>query len=1064
MATPSPTWRDGAKDLAGTIARSERPVTFLIGAGASISSGAPTTGDVFRAFEQATRGRIPPGELKAFLHTISERDKQDVLAPLFQDVSPYIGYRCMAALGRHRRVNVLNLNWDTALEQACRELGVRHLAFDLNDARARKAIGDLDGPGLAIAHIHGKIGQECRFEALRTLRFSDGETRFLRKHFLGHTMIVAGASVVHDTDLQALLLDARARGGADDGHMPAQWYFGRPDDSSALDAMRRAQLPAGILNYFLGKDVDFDELMVQVLSSVLKTDWNAVRRYRPSLGLPEFESLVWPRPSLLRPLLGSDTIALLGHARLGKSVAAHLLAYLQALWHSEGPWPEGDFPLRGVDGPSDSVAALSGVQSGEVGSYVIDNPFGAGRLAEENPAFKQALARLDGLPGREAKIVIASRLNAWPDAGIEQHVTTSASSPADWYAPEDLRTHLERVAPERQDVLDQIGPHGIRIPVHLRDALAGVPFSAREREDDEAEVVDKLTLLEGNETLAQFCAILRLQEFCAELLTREDLETLIGTSLEAVPFQEVVSHRFMFEGAFRWRLGHDTDREAVDILLSRRAEEVMSRLPPALAASEQMRRAFAEWRLVERASTEHWEEVLTASPTALRACAPDLVRIPSIQGPIITLLSQQAYDDWDIKDLSYELIRVWSRLGDRPEGRELLQRILADRRASGAYAVLEACLYMQRAASDELWRKVYTVLDDLVFDPDARAELALAVDALTWRPPPEPYRSPSWARKFIHSLSPAEPSWALVRFLVGYHGGGLSLLDVGELIESDSTYAWTPAQAGFAAWLVRWHFIHQSRARAQFARQPWVDKDFLCRSLHPEPKEVGHAAMNRLLRSFLGHPDQAGWGFFLGCNAAAIGHGIDTEGARLTAEALRAAPPASQGVIAAALTYDTASRYGDDLKRYFASDVNREALLDGMRDGLEIDGLSLRPPRFIVNRAPMACYQDVGIGWGNLRESLVTVLPLNRQGQLDLPALSSALRTRLDGLAENQRGRGVEILRRVEGGDLRLLDAAAAARGHATRPGMRPAASDPLLGLLNRAVSLLAAELWAPRG
>src|SRR5262249_3607045 len=161
--------------------------------------------------------------------------------------------------------------------------------------------------------------------------------------------------------------------------------------------------------------------------------------------------------------------------------------------------------------------------------------------------------------------------------------------------------------------------------------------------------------------------------------------------------------------------------------------------------------------------------------------------------------------------------------------------------------IFEACLYMRRAVDEHLWHQVYAALGELSRDPQGHREVALAVDALTWRPPPEPYRNPPWPRDFVRSSKPSEARWALLRFLAGYHGAGLHELDVEELLRQDLTVSWTEEQAEFAAWLVRWHFIHQSRARAQFARQPWVDKDFLCRALHPTPTKQDQGPVNRLL-------------------------------------------------------------------------------------------------------------------------------------------------------------------------------------------------------------------------
>jgi hypothetical protein len=1051
----------------GAIARSDRPVTFLIGAGASLSSGAPSTAQVTKAFEDATKGRLNPRELRTLLHSLPEQDKQDILAPLFGNVVPHIGYRCLAALGRHRRVHVLNLNWDRALTDACDDLDVRHVVFDLCNPRARRLLNGFDdGPGVVIAHVHGKVGEQCRFEALRTLKFGEAETRFLKKHFLSNTLVIAGASVVRDTDLHALFLAKRESAIAHGNAQASQWYLGRPDDVEHLDAIRRSQLPHGVLNYFSAEDADFDELMLRVLSVVLNADWDRVREYQPSLALPSLDQIVWPKSTLLTPLLSQRTVALLGQARLGKSVAAHLLGYLRALWEAQEPWSQRDLPIRTVDGPADAVAALSSVIPGERRAYVIDNPFGWGAQTEDNLPFIETLMRLDEMDNRRSVVVIASRLSAWPDPGrhplFDKGVVKSATAPLEWFSSKALRAYVRRVAPGRQDVADQIGPQRIRTPARLIDAIRGVPFDHSDLPDEEAETADKVALIEANSSLAWLCCVLRLQEFCAEMLPLLNVEAWIGGELSMLPLHKVVSRQFEFEGAERLRLGHDTDRQATDIYISAHESDVLKRLDSRSDDGRQLRDAFTAWKLIAAGSAGNWVPAQNATRVTLRQCAPDLLRVANGSALPLSLLSTLDYDAWDIKDLSYELVRLWNKLGLFAPGRGLLNRILADRGAWGTYAILEACLYMQTSASDELWHKVYSSLDDLFAEGSNDKEISLAVDALTWRPPPTRYQRPAWARNFFRSIRPSEGRWALVRFLAGYHGGGISQLDMDKLVSADLTQSWTDVQAEFAAWLVRWHFIHQSRARAQFARQPWVDKDFLCRTLHPQPRETTHLSMNRLLQSFLHHPEQAGWGFFLGCNFAAVGHGIDDEGRRLTKEALRAALPRSVGVIAAALTYGTANEYATELRRYFEQDENRDALLDGMRDGLLVDRVYLRPPRFIVNRDPVACYADVGLSWGNLKEALAGEDVLTSEGRFDLSTLVVKLRATLSHISTEHKSDAQEVIRRAELGDLRILDAAAATRRGAGKRTVGLATSNRYAQLLKQAAGLVETENSIP--
>ena len=54
MSDDGPTWRSVVSDLIEAVLQSDRPLTFMIGAGASLSLGAPSTDQVRKAFESAS--------------------------------------------------------------------------------------------------------------------------------------------------------------------------------------------------------------------------------------------------------------------------------------------------------------------------------------------------------------------------------------------------------------------------------------------------------------------------------------------------------------------------------------------------------------------------------------------------------------------------------------------------------------------------------------------------------------------------------------------------------------------------------------------------------------------------------------------------------------------------------------------------------------------------------------------------------------------------------------------------------------------------------------------------
>ena len=105
---------------------------------------------------------------------LDEEEKQLVLAPLFRDILPGAGYHALASLAAYRQVIVLNLNWDSAMAQAARQRGVLLSTFDIkSDPATWPSFDDAAAPGLHDIHLHGLLGDVCRFGTLETLSFSD---------------------------------------------------------------------------------------------------------------------------------------------------------------------------------------------------------------------------------------------------------------------------------------------------------------------------------------------------------------------------------------------------------------------------------------------------------------------------------------------------------------------------------------------------------------------------------------------------------------------------------------------------------------------------------------------------------------------------------------------------------------------------------------------------------------------------------------------------------------------------------------------------------------------------
>ncbi len=136
---------------------------------------------------------------------LDEEEKQLILAPLFRDVMPGAGYHALASLAAYRQVVVLNLNWDGAMAQAARERGILRSTFDIKAGSVTwPSFGDASAPGLHDIHLHGMLGEVCRFGNLETLSFTDAEQELLVAHGLSGMLVCLGASLDGEKDLPAL--------------------------------------------------------------------------------------------------------------------------------------------------------------------------------------------------------------------------------------------------------------------------------------------------------------------------------------------------------------------------------------------------------------------------------------------------------------------------------------------------------------------------------------------------------------------------------------------------------------------------------------------------------------------------------------------------------------------------------------------------------------------------------------------------------------------------------------------------------------------------------------------
>ena len=208
-----PHWLDHVEEV-GTplLDQPSSPICFLLGAGASLSSGGPRTEDIL-AICRKRRPKLFGSDEQVYARfstRLTPRERENIIRPLFEEFTPYAGYRCLAAMALTRPVFVVNLNWDSAVKEAAERVGADAHCFDLKDVKdgGRAVASVLKAKrGIACAHVHGILDSptsKIRFSHSHTLAFKSAELALLTK-LLRMFTIVAGTSLTGPQDAFQLL-------------------------------------------------------------------------------------------------------------------------------------------------------------------------------------------------------------------------------------------------------------------------------------------------------------------------------------------------------------------------------------------------------------------------------------------------------------------------------------------------------------------------------------------------------------------------------------------------------------------------------------------------------------------------------------------------------------------------------------------------------------------------------------------------------------------------------------------------------------------------------------------
>lgn len=772
-------------------------------------------------------------------------------------------------------------------------------------------------------------------------------------------------------------------------------------------------------------------------------------RSRVPQAVPPLQEVVVPQAALVRQALANDVLWVVGPPKVGKTVFAHYIGYLRALARKDIPLADRMAIFEGATGVARGLEGLLEGPDKPLAVLLLENPLGTddGQLAGQVAALLERLRR----ERPNTPVVATSRHHPFLQARKvlpAQFACHTKMSLSEWYRPKDLFAWYKDSTPGLTlDLAEELACPALVVQFrnHGVKPTPGRRVETRRKfgEASDEITLDKVAMLSHWPELRELAMLLLLQEHAFALPTVDDISSLLGQPVGTIDHLGLVATTFTFDGSQRLRFEHSTTRDAADLLLRQELTEGMPRLRPLLdqTAASWPRRAFELWQAERRACDGQWDDLKATPSHVLSDVAGQLISHAKANEHALNIVSGLDMDPWTAQDIGYSLANGW-QLPAPVASRRLATRLSGDRPARGAYALLEALLYVRNGEVSDLWSTVereYTALvdDGPPWDVEPLRTLLLGVDAMAWRPPPAD-RTTSWFRAFLAKLSPDDDAWALVRFLRGYHPDGLhsylasQSAELASAVERDKGTHWSPEQGVLGRWLVQWHFVHQSRARAQFAHQPWIAQEYLVRTFHlttvDEDRDRDAA---ELVRSVAGAPgSQEGWGYFLMENLRAVSPAtVGPETRQAGKDALRAANPHDQGVLAAVLTYEPEPALAELVAGHYAEEAAREVLFDALYRGLIIDGTRLTEPRFSHRRELAAVHDACGIVWKGLAGAILDSPFFDAAGRLNIETFVQHLERAVAavdlGANPPLQQRVDEVLERSRAGDLRKAEDAA---------------------------------------
>lgn len=1013
---------------------SSSPITLLIGAGASYSSNGPRTKEVLDELHKLTGGHVTAESIRVRCEFLTQPEKTAMIEKFFRTFKPYIGYRCLAAMARLRRVFVLNLNWDEAVEQACAVLNVACASIDIEDtpaAEIQRLVAD-EKIRVICVHLHGKLGGRPRVGAQETLKFDGDKRQVLLESFFRNPTLIMGALLRQDTDMLSLLADIEREGmeRTDGSGRHPVWFLSREARSRGSDGamLRMLQARHSEDNLVEHPAVDFDRAKLYLHTELAGVPFDSYRKENEVAGLPVFERIAFPQPSILRPHLDAPAIVLRGEPGLGKSTIAHLLTFF---FKALSVTAKGDaVDAHHVAGTTYCASALGNVRPRDI--LLLEEPFGPTDRFQQNPSFLRGLQEKLALESSAGgRVLVTSRTSTW-EAGMADYcenaqqrlfcpiptVSVVSDVADDWYSREDLLAFLGH---QEDGGFIQLVEDGIlNTPGRIIDALeAGTPalvFSGETIKEKRATFerlgLEKLSIL----------TLLRLQQMSSHTHTWESIVDHAGLAGAEDLKKELSSSVVTFEldGVYA-RLRHSTDAEAIDACLADANSPLSERIRQLALRHEWIDEALHVREAIRAVETRRYDDIVKElGPAPLDEWAPEFLAVAG-DADILKHLDR-SMDLWALRDFAYQLVRLWPALRDSDEAQATMEKLLTDRPRQGLYAVAEAALCLQKLTHPEVWTLVEAELWRRYRQRDEHTfELALVFDALFWRRSPDRLHDAEWVRRFMKTNveSPIRGAFA---FSVTFHSNAVpTYMASAQAFEETIRllHEMTPEQGDLFCHMSRWHFIHESRDRALLQRRDQMTREFaeyLRRTsfengaVDERERRILLTAITRMIE--LRH---AGTAFYLVVAMAAI-WGHRAELTREHRRMLENVPDRDRSALAAVMNYEIPAELLTTAQKYFQRPPNREQLLDAFAFGLTLDGTHLDWPRFDYCIDPFKVMQRLQIAWPALA---ALNAPLDDRGKfrgwakaMAGPAASDAVR---------------QVIRRAVRGDLRLLEETAAA-------------------------------------